>query len=133
LATSREIKRLDAVTRSPLFAWFQESLGGLSTIRAYRLQQTFITTNEIRIDANQKCYLPSTTVNRWLAVRLELVGGIIVLVTSVLALAALVTSGTVDAGLVGFVLSYALTTTQSLVRQQEYLLSHITGLSLYTA
>ena len=72
-------------------------------------------TNEIRIDANQKCYMPSTTVNRWLAVRLELVGGFIVLVTSLLAMAGLVTSGKVDAGLVGFVLSYALTTTQSLV------------------
>ncbi|KAG8982491.1 hypothetical protein FRB90_006750 [Tulasnella sp. 427] len=114
LATSREIKRLDAVSKSPIFAWFQESLGGLSTIRAYRLQNVFILTNEIRLDANQRCYMPSTNVNRWLAVRLEFVGGLIVLVTSALSLVALFTSGNVDAGLVGFVLSYALSTTQAL-------------------
>ncbi|KAG8992893.1 hypothetical protein FRB94_011203 [Tulasnella sp. JGI-2019a] len=114
LATSREIKRLDAVSKSPIFAWFQESLGGLSTIRAYRLQSTFIVTNEIRLDANQRCYMPSTNVNRWLAVRLELLGGIIVLLTTILSMIALFTSGRVDAGLVGFVLSYALNTTQAL-------------------
>lgn len=60
------------------------------------------------------CYLPSIAVNRWLAVRLELVGALIILVTTLLAVTALVTTG-VDAGLVGLVLSYALTTTSSLV------------------
>ena len=52
--------------------------------------------------------------NRWLAVRLEFVGATIILVTAVLSILALMTTG-VDAGLVGFVLSYALTTTGSLV------------------
>lgn len=60
------------------------------------------------------CYLPSIAVNRWLAVRLELVGAMIILITTLLAVFALVTTG-VDAGLVGLVLSYALTTTSSLV------------------
>ncbi|KAG8965978.1 hypothetical protein FRC03_012713 [Tulasnella sp. 419] len=114
LATSREIKRLDAVSKSPIFSWFSESLGGLSTIRAYRLQAAFVATNEIRLDTNQRCYMPSTTVNRWLAVRLEFVGAFIVFVASILSMAALFSGGGVDAGLVGFVLSYALNTTQSL-------------------
>ena len=52
--------------------------------------------------------------NRWLAVRLELVGAAIILITALLAVAGLVTTG-VDAGLVGLVLSYALSTTSSLV------------------
>lgn len=52
--------------------------------------------------------------NRWLAIRLELVGAIIILVASALALIALITTG-VDAGLVGLVLSYGLNTTSSLV------------------
>ena len=60
--------------------------------------------------------MPSTNVNRWLAVRLEFVGGFIVFVTSVLAMVALFTNGGVDAGLIGFVLSQALGTTQALVR-----------------
>jgi ABC-type multidrug transport system fused ATPase/permease subunit len=36
LNTSRELKRLDAVSRSPVFAWFGETLSGVSTIRVSR-------------------------------------------------------------------------------------------------
>ena len=75
----------------------------------------FIANNERRVDRNQICYLPSISVNRWLAVRLEFVGNTIIFVAAMLALVALITTG-VDAGLVGFVLSYALNTTGSLVR-----------------
>ncbi|KAG6837154.1 hypothetical protein H0H93_013744 [Arthromyces matolae] len=113
LATSRELKRLDAVSRSPIFAWFSESLAGLSTIRAFNQQSIFISANHGRIDRNQMCYLPSISVNRWLAVRLEFVGAMIILIVALLAMAALITTG-VDAGLVGLVLSYALNTTSSL-------------------
>lgn len=60
------------------------------------------------------CYLPSTFVNRWLAVRLEFVGSTIILSTAILAVTAVVTSN-VDAGLVGMVLSYALNMTAVLV------------------
>ena len=115
LATSRELKRLDAVSRSPIFAWFSESLNGLSTIRAFGQQALFVANNERRVDRNQICYLPSISVNRWLAVRLEFVGATIIFITAVLSIVALITTG-VDAGLVGFVLSYALSTTGSLVR-----------------
>lgn len=115
LATSRELKRLDAVSRSPIFAWFSESLAGLSTIRAFNQQAVFATNNARRVDRNQICYVPSISVNRWLAVRLELVGATIIFVAANLALSALITTG-VDAGLVGFVLSYALNATGALVR-----------------
>jgi ABC-type multidrug transport system fused ATPase/permease subunit len=47
------------------------------------------------------------------AVRLELLGSCIVLAAAIFSLVALVTTG-VDAGLVGLVLSYGLSTTQSL-------------------
>jgi len=114
LATSRELQRLNAVSRSPIISWFSESLTGLSTIRAFNQQAIFTEINERRVDRNQMCYLPSTTVNRWLAVRLEFIGAAIILISSTLAVGALVTSG-VDAGLVGLVISYALNATSSLV------------------
>ena len=116
LATSRELKRLDAVTRSPIFAWFSESLAGLSTIRAFNQQSIFVGANQKRIDHNQICYLQSVSVNRWLSMRLELLGALIILTVAFLAISALVTTG-VDAGLVGLVLSYALNTTSSIVSE----------------
>ncbi|KAH9989856.1 metal resistance protein YCF1 [Russula vinacea] len=113
LATSRELQRLNAVSRSPIISWFSESLSGLSTIRAFNHQAIFTEINERRVDRNQMCYLPSTSVNRWLAVRLEFIGASIIYISSLLAVGALITSG-VDAGLVGLVISYALNTTSSL-------------------
>ncbi|KAK0202906.1 P-loop containing nucleoside triphosphate hydrolase protein [Desarmillaria ectypa] len=113
LATSRELKRLDAVSRSPIFAWFSESLAGLSTIRAFSQGSLFIAANQRRVDRNQICYLSSISVNRWLSVRLEAVGATIIFLVATLAMVALITTG-VDAGLVGLVLSYALNATSSL-------------------
>ncbi|KAJ7126538.1 P-loop containing nucleoside triphosphate hydrolase protein [Mycena crocata] len=112
LATSRELKRLDAVSKSPIFAWFAESLAGVSTIRSFAQQPIFIKANQRHIDRNQIAYLPSISVNRWLSVRLEIVGALIILVVAVLAMVALITTG-VDAGLVGLVLSYAMNATSS--------------------
>jgi hypothetical protein len=53
LATSRELKRLDAVSKSPIFAWFSESLAGVSTIRSFNQQSIFIKANERHNDRNQ--------------------------------------------------------------------------------
>ncbi|KAJ7281673.1 multidrug resistance-associated ABC transporter [Mycena rebaudengoi] len=113
LSTSRELKRLDAVSRSPIFAWFSESLAGVSTIRAFNQQPVFVKANQRHIDRNQICYLPSISVNRWLSIRLEAMGGAIIFLVALLAMFALISSG-VDAGLVGLVLSYAMNATSSL-------------------
>jgi len=49
-------------------------LAGVSTIRAFDQQFTFITNNQQRINNNQVAYLPSISLNRWLALRLEVIG-----------------------------------------------------------
>ena len=114
LRTSRELKRLDSVSRSPIFAHFQESLGGLSTIRAYRQQKRFAIENEWRMDANLRAYYPSVSANRWLAVRLEFLGSIIIFAAATFAIISVTTGGGLSAGLVGLAMSYALQITQSL-------------------
>lgn len=65
LATSRELKRLDSVSRSPIYAHFSETLAGVTTIRAYQLKERFILENETRLDLNQRAYYPSIVSNRW--------------------------------------------------------------------
>lgn len=115
LATSRELKRLDAVSKSPIFTWFQESLGGLSTIRAFGQETRFLATSEAKVDRNQMCYFPSITCNRWLAVRVELIGAFVILLASTLAVTLVARDGSkMDAGLLGLMMSQALSTTQSL-------------------
>jgi ABC-type multidrug transport system fused ATPase/permease subunit len=114
LRTSRELKRLDSVTRSPIFAHFQESLGGISTIRAYRQENRFTLENEWRMDANLRAYFPSISANRWLAVRLEFIGSIIILASAGLSIIAVASGSPISPGMVGLAMSYALQITQSL-------------------
>ena len=114
LRTSRELKRLDSVSRSPIYAHFSESLSGLSTIRAYGQQKRFAQENEWRVDANLRAYFPSISANRWLAVRLEFIGSIIILASAGLAIIAVSAGNGPSAGTLGLAMSYALQITQSL-------------------
>ncbi|KAI1335138.1 P-loop containing nucleoside triphosphate hydrolase protein [Xylariaceae sp. FL0016] len=114
LRTSRELKRLDSVSRSPIYAHFQESLGGISTIRAYRQQERFELENEWRVDANLRAYFPSISANRWLAVRLEFLGAVIILAAAGFAIISVTNHSGLSAGMVGLAMSYALQITTSL-------------------
>lgn len=113
MQTSRELRRLDSLTRSPIFAHFQETLGGSSTIRGFDQVARFEHINQSRVDNNMSAYFPSVNANRWLAVRLEFLGSIIILSASGLAILTL-KSGHLSAGLVGLSVSYSLVVTQSL-------------------
>ncbi|KAH7122420.1 multidrug resistance-associated protein 1 [Dendryphion nanum] len=114
LRTSRELKRLDSISRSPIYAHFQESLSGMSTIRAYHQQKRFEMENEWRIDANLRAYFPSINANRWLAVRLEFIGSIIILASASFAIISVASHSNLSPGWVGLAMSYALQITQSL-------------------
>jgi len=111
VATSRQLKRLESISRSPIYSHFGETLTGASVIRAYGEQQRFILESENRVDVNQICYYPSIIANRWLSVRLETVGNLVVLFA---ALFAVISRESLDPGLVGLSISYALNITQTL-------------------
>ncbi|KAI9002882.1 ATP-binding cassette transporter 1 [Hyaloraphidium curvatum] len=128
LATSRELKRLDSVSRSPIFASFGETLSGLSTIRAFREADRFGLQNEALVDANSGAYAPSITSNRWLAMRLELLGSMIIFGSAAFAVAAIATGSPLSASMVGLTMSFSLSVTQSLnwlVRQSSELETNI--------
>ncbi|XP_075072065.1 ATP-binding cassette sub-family C member 2 [Mixophyes fleayi] len=109
--TSRQLRRLDSVTRSPIYSHFGETVSGLSVIRAYGHQQRFLQHNEDTIDINQKSVYSWIVSNRWLAVRLEFVGNLTVFFA---ALFAVLARNTVDSGIVGLSISSALNITQTL-------------------
>lgn len=70
----------------------------------------FIDESDAKVDANQVCKYPSIIANRWLAVRLEMVGNCIILFAALFA----VLGGQTNPGLVGLSVSYALQVTQTL-------------------
>uniref|UniRef100_A0A669E2C3 Multidrug resistance-associated protein 1 n=1 Tax=Oreochromis niloticus TaxID=8128 RepID=A0A669E2C3_ORENI len=111
VASSRQLKRLESVSRSPIYTHFNETLLGTSVIRAFGEQERFIHESDQRVDHNQKAYYPSIVANRWLAIRLEFVGNCIV---SFAALFAVVARQSLSPGIMGLSISYALQLTTSL-------------------
>ena len=68
----------------------------------------FIQESEKKVDLNQMCYYPTFVSSRWLSVRLETIGNLIILFASLFAVLA---RETADPGDVGLSLSYALNVT----------------------
>lgn len=111
VATSRQLKRLESVSRSPIYSHFSETITGASVIRAYGRENSFVCLNDLKVDENQKSYFPNIISNRWLGVRIELIGNFVVLFA---ALFAVLGKNSLNAGLVGLSVSYALQVTMSL-------------------
>lgn len=78
VATSRQLKRLESVSRSPIFSHFGETVTGAQAIRAYSQEDRFIEESERKVDKNQCCNYPAIISNRWLAVRLEMLGNLVI-------------------------------------------------------
>jgi len=57
-ASARELKRLDAILRSSLYAHFSESLAGLATIRAYGETERFKKESEDRVNVENRFVHP---------------------------------------------------------------------------
>lgn len=103
VATSRQLKRIESVTRSPIYVHFSETITGQSVIRAWGEEQRFIQESERRVDYNQMMSYPSIIANRWLAVRLEILGAFIVFFAAFFAIIFDIGPSTV-----GLSISYAL-------------------------
>ncbi|KAJ1946018.1 hypothetical protein GGF37_001399 [Kickxella alabastrina] len=114
LFSSREVRRLDSTTRSPVISHFQDSVGGISTIRTYSQQSRFIAENNNHLEINMRSLYTYFAINRWLFIRLEILCNVVILGTTTLAIVSLQYYGYGDAGLVGLSIMYALDVTSSL-------------------
>ncbi|KAF9324959.1 Multidrug resistance-associated protein 1 [Linnemannia elongata] len=105
---SRSLKRIDSTSRSPVYQHFTETLVGISTIRAMGVEDRFILQNEEKATISANAYFTYQMVARWLQIRLETLGACIVLGA---ALFAVLDRQSLNPGMVGLALSYALTVT----------------------
>ncbi|XP_050731824.1 ATP-binding cassette sub-family C member 10-like [Eriocheir sinensis] len=108
--TSRDLKRIYAVSLSPLYAHFTETLQGLAVIRAMRAGHRFITRADSLLEVSQRAQFDIQVAAQWLNMRLQLIG--LTMLAGVSALALLQHHfDAIEPGLVGLVISYALTVT----------------------
>jgi ATP-binding cassette subfamily C (CFTR/MRP) protein 4 len=72
ISSSRQMKRMDAITRSPILTNFSVALEGLSTIRSYQVQDLFEKELCRVQNDNTRVYFSYSCTGRWLGVRLDI-------------------------------------------------------------
>ncbi|WVW81052.1 hypothetical protein I302_103043 [Kwoniella bestiolae CBS 10118] len=107
--TSREIKRIDSITRSQIYSSFGEQLAGLSVIRAFGRQDTFEERMQRAINVEGRAYILTLVIQRWLGVRLDLSSNLLILLIAVFGI---LFRNSVDPASFGVVFSYALSAAQ---------------------
>ncbi|KAI0733631.1 ABC protein [Fomitopsis betulina] len=117
-ASARELKRIDGMLRSLLYAHFAESLSGLPTIRSYGETARFLRDNEYFVDLEDRAAILTVTNQRWLAIRLDFLGGMLIFIVAMLAVFSV--SG-INAAQIGLVLTYSTSLVQmcSVVTRQS--------------
>ncbi|XP_026219216.1 ATP-binding cassette sub-family C member 9 isoform X2 [Anabas testudineus] len=110
---SKDLQDLDDSTQLPLLCHFSETAEGLTTIRAFRHEARFRQRMLELTDTNNTAYLFLSAANRWLEVRTDYLGAVIVLTVAGASIWSL-RYGLPCCGLVGLGLTYALTVTNYL-------------------
>ncbi|KAI1293345.1 Multidrug resistance-associated protein 1 [Mortierella claussenii] len=116
LSVSRVLVRIYAISKSPIYQHFNESLAGVSTMRAMKIQTRFIRESAALTDRASDNFLSNMSSRRWLDIQLRLLSTVVLLST---ALFAVLGREKMDPSLVGLTLSFALSITEevtSLVR-----------------
>uniref|UniRef100_A0A6B2KWS5 ABC transmembrane type-1 domain-containing protein n=1 Tax=Arcella intermedia TaxID=1963864 RepID=A0A6B2KWS5_9EUKA len=104
MATSRELRRLEAITVSPIVAHLSATLKGLPVIRAYGVQTKFQEDYKKHLDLHHSLLQTVEIVARWIGIRLDTIGTIIVAVTAFLIMAS---RDLISPAIAGLALSYS--------------------------
>ncbi|KAF1996082.1 P-loop containing nucleoside triphosphate hydrolase protein [Amniculicola lignicola CBS 123094] len=106
---SRALRRLENISKSPVFETFNTTVTGIATIRAYRRTQTYITKMHHQIDAWTMNTFYIALANRWMSFRMALIAALFTLASGIVLVVI-----PIDTSLVGLALSFILDFTESL-------------------
>jgi ATP-binding cassette subfamily C (CFTR/MRP) protein 1 len=111
--SSRELQRITSMTGSPIFAGFSETLSGTTTIRAFNAQTDFFTKFKSSFDDTNAAYTLVQLANLWLWLRLDVLGGLVSIFISILAVVSL-PYGLIPTGWLALALTFSLDLNQFL-------------------
>ncbi|KAJ3301013.1 hypothetical protein HDU76_005897, partial [Blyttiomyces sp. JEL0837] len=110
LLSSRELKRLQSVSRSPIFSLFSETLNGVTTIRAYGQTQRFMNLNYEKLNTYRRTFYLLWASNRWLNFRADVVSATVIFIVG-----ATLVGSNISAGFAGIILLYSSQFSESLL------------------
>lgn len=101
--TGRDLRRMESTTRSPVFSGFAELLEGIVTVRAFSAERRFLEEMFKKVDLTTQMYYNFWLLNRWVQLRFDCLGAVVVLAATLFAL-----SGRVDPGWAGICITSAM-------------------------
>ncbi|KAG1326252.1 ABC transporter C family member 14 [Cocos nucifera] len=106
IATSRELTRLESITKAPVIHHFSETIQGVMTIRCFRKVERFSQENLNRVNSSLRMDFHNNGSNEWLGFRLELIGSFVLCISALLMV--MLPSNFIKPEYVGLSLSYGL-------------------------
>lgn len=103
--SSREIKRLEALQRSVVYNNFNETLSGMNTIKAYKVEDNFIKRNDHYLNKMNEAYYLAIANQRWLSVHLDIVASAFALIICMMCITE---QFNISASSTGLLLSYVI-------------------------
>ncbi|CAF4608410.1 unnamed protein product [Rotaria sp. Silwood1] len=108
-STSRDLKRLEGITRSPVYSHLTSTIHGLKVVRSYRAEDVWSTKFLAHLDNNTRANHLIIATNRWAAVRFDWVALMFVGLVTLLAMILRVTEyHNFSPAEIALVLSYSL-------------------------
>ncbi|KAF9922563.1 hypothetical protein FBU30_007314 [Linnemannia zychae] len=109
---SREVKRHEDITNSPVYSHFAETLNGVTTIRAFGYEERFNTLYQELLDEHNRPYFYSWVCNRWLSIRVDILSAFITLFAGLFII---LHRDTIDTGAAGLSMAYSLAFTDNVL------------------
>ncbi|TKR94141.1 hypothetical protein L596_008468 [Steinernema carpocapsae] len=123
IRSSRQLRRLESITKSPIYSHFQESLQGAMSIRAYGSCERFLLESNKRTDINKAAFYYNSILNQWLVIRLEFLGSLLTFCAALVAVF-FREDAAVSAGIIGLAVSQSL----HISRQLAWTMRMISGM-----
>ena len=83
---SRDLKRLESLTRSPIYSYLNSTIDGLKVIRSYNAEHICSTEFSSHLDINTQASFLFITTNRWIGSRFDWIAMAYIALITILAL-----------------------------------------------
>ncbi|KAK7981182.1 hypothetical protein PG989_013639 [Apiospora arundinis] len=110
ISGARDLKRIEAIARSPLYQHIEETIAGCVSVRSYRREAVFSAQNDNLVDKLNQPFLLLSASKQWLTLRINFFSSAITFVTS-----AFIMLGSAAPGIAGLVLTQTVSFTENML------------------
>lgn len=104
----RDLKRIEGITRSPVYSYLTSTIHGLKVIRSYHAEQMCSKEFLSYLNDNSRVNYLLYTVNRWAAIRFDWITVSFIGLVTILAMIARIAQSYLTAADIALILAYSL-------------------------